>query len=140
MVSNPSAVTAAGVYRLIATNSFGCVDTAFVTIINNPQQCIIPLPQQININPCNNPNINPCNPPVRDILSVLVVRNTAVKVEVEIVIYNSTGQIMFSMNSNQSSVMKTYSIPMKNMAVGIYVVSVRVNDEKRVVKRIMRGE
>ncbi|MFT3683236.1 MAG: gliding motility-associated C-terminal domain-containing protein [Ferruginibacter sp.] len=34
-VSNPAAVSAAGNYRLIVTNSAGCADTAFVTIMVN---------------------------------------------------------------------------------------------------------
>jgi hypothetical protein len=33
---------------------------------------------------------------------------------------------------------KTYSIPMKKMGGGIYFVTVRINDKKEKVKKIMR--
>ena len=38
VVSNPSSINIAGVYQLISINSFGCADTALVTlsIVNNP--------------------------------------------------------------------------------------------------------
>ena len=53
-VTNPAAVSAAGIYQLIATNSFGCADTALVTIINSQQLCPlnpppVPLPDQITL-------------------------------------------------------------------------------------------
>ncbi len=128
-VANPAAVTAAGIYQLIATNSFGCADTALVTITNNQQLCPVippPLPEQITISPN----------PVRDNLSVLVVRIAAVKVD--ILIHNSTGQMVYQSTNQQVAGQHTYSIPMKKMGGGIYFVTVRLNDKKEVVKKIMR--
>jgi serine protease AprX len=128
-VANPAAVSVAGVYQLIATNSFSCTDTATVTVTNNQQLCPVippPLPEQITISPN----------PVKDNLSVLVVRTAAVKVG--IVIHNSAGQLVYSSTSQQSAGPATYSIPMKKMGGGIYFVTVRLNDKKEVVKKIMR--
>lgn len=128
-VANPAAVSVAGVYQLIAANSFTCADTALVTITNNQQLCPVippPLPEQITISPN----------PVKDNLSVLVVRTAAVKVG--IVIHNSAGQLVYSSTIQQSAGANTYSIPMKKMGGGIYFVTVRLNDKKEVVKKIMR--
>ena len=131
-VANPSAVSTAGIYQLIATNSFGCADTALVTITNNQQLCPViipppvPLPDQITISPN----------PVKDNLSVLVVRTAAVKVG--ITIHNSAGQIVYSSTNQQVAGPNTYSIPMKKMSGGIYFVTVRLNDKKEKVKKIMR--
>ena len=131
-VANPAAASVAGVYQLIATNSFGCAVTALVTITNNQQLCVVilpppvPLPEQITISPN----------PVRDNLSVLVVRNVSVKVG--ILIHNSAGQLVYSSTNQQIAGPATYSIPMKKMGGGIYFVTVRLNDKKEVVKKIMR--
>ena len=130
-VANPAAVTAAGIYQLIATNTNGCVDTAQVTITNNQQLCTVtppppPLPEQITISPN----------PVRDNLSVLVVRNAAVKVD--IIIHNAAGQVVYSSTNQQAAGPHTYSIPMKKMGGGIYFVTVRLNDKKEKVKKIVR--
>ena len=129
-VANPAAVSAAGVYQLIATNSFGCADTATVTVTNNQQLCVVinpPLPDQIKISPN----------PVRDNLSVLVVRTTPVKVD--IIIHNSAGQLVYSTTDQQQVAgTHTYSIPMKKMGGGIYFVTVKLNDKKEVVKKLMR--
>ncbi len=126
-VTNPASITAAGIYRLIATNTFNCSDTAFITIINNQQLCTgIPPPEQVTISPN----------PVSDKLSVLVVRTAAVKVD--ILIHNTAGQIVYRTTNQQPGGQHSYSIPMKKMSAGIYFVTVRLNDKKEVVKKIMR--
>ncbi len=130
-VANPAAVSAAGVYQLIATNSSGCTDTAAVTVTNDPQLCIVintPLPEQITFIPSDRP--------VTDILSVLIVRNAATKIG--LVVHNAAGQLVYNYSSQQSAGGQTYSIPMKKLGKGIYYVSVRLNDRKEVVKRIIR--
>ena len=126
VVSNPSAVTAAGVYRLIATNSFGCADTALVTIINDQQLCVQPLIDKITISPN----------PVSDKLSVLIIRKTAVKVD--ILIHNSGGQITYRLSNQQVAGSHIYSIPMKNMGGGIYFVTIKLDNKKELVKKVMR--
>jgi hypothetical protein len=136
-VANPSAVLTAGVYQLIATNNFTCTDTALVTVTNNPQLCIqTTLPEQVTINYCSQ-GTNPCNPPITDILPVLVVKNSAATVG--IAIYNTSGQIVYKMNSQHAPGTTTYNIPMKKMAAGVYIVTVRVNNEEKVVKKVIRG-
>jgi Secretion system C-terminal sorting domain len=128
-VANPAAVTASGTYRLVATNAAACTDTAYVIISNDPQLCVVitpPLPEQVKISPN----------PVSDKLYVLVVRNNAVKVDINI--HNSTGQIVYRSTNQQAAGQNTYTIPMKKMAGGIYFVTVRLNDKKVVVKKIVR--
>ena len=130
-VANPAAVSAAGTYQLIANSTAGCADTATVTVTNNQQLCPVnpppvPLPDQITISPN----------PVKDNLSVLVVRNVSVKVG--IAIHNAAGQLVYSSTNQQIAGPATYSIPMKKMGGGIYFVTVRLNDKKEVVKKIMR--
>jgi hypothetical protein len=130
-VANPAAVSASGVYQLIATNSFGCADTALVTITNNQQLCPVvvpPLPEQITFIPSDRP--------VTDILGVFIVRNTPTKVS--LIVHNSAGQLMYSYNGQQSAGGQTYNIPMKKFGKGIYYVTVRLNDNKEVVKGIIR--
>ena len=128
-VANPSAVIAAGTYQLIATNNSNCADTALVTITNNQQLCTViptPLAEQVTISPN----------PVRDNLSVLVVRTSAVKVD--ILVHNSAGQVVYRSTNQQVAGPQSYSIPMKKMGGGIYFVTVRLNDKKEKVKKIIR--
>ncbi|MGB4844266.1 MAG: S8 family serine peptidase [Ferruginibacter sp.] len=128
-VANPAAVTAAGSYQLIAVNTNGCADTAIVNITNDQQLCPVippPLPEQITISPN----------PVSDKLSVLIVRSSAVKVN--IVIHNAAGQIVHRQTNQQVAGPHTYSIPMEQMSAGIYFVTVRLNDKKEVVKKVIR--
>lgn len=125
-VINPSAVLDEGVYRLIAVNNFGCADTAFVSISNDYQICLASMKEKIVISPN----------PVSDNLTVLIARKTAVKVD--ILIHNALGQIVYKQTNQQVPGQITYSIPMKKMSGGIYFVTVRLNDEKVVVKKVIR--
>lgn len=125
-VSNPSAVVAAGVYQLIASNSFGCADTAFVTITNDQQICILALIEKVIISPN----------PVRDNLSVVVARKAAVKVD--ILIHNEVGQLTYRSTNQQTAGSTNYRVPMRKMSGGVYFVTVRLNDEKEIVKKIVR--
>jgi len=127
-VSNPAAVMSPGVYQLIAINTAGCADTALVTVNNNPQLCIVPLAEQITFSPTDRP--------VTDNLSVLIVRNNAVKVA--LVAYNAAGQRVYSTTGQQSAGGQTYYIPMKRMGKGVYYVTVRLNDKIEVTKKILR--
>jgi hypothetical protein len=127
-VATPAAVSVAGIYQLIATNSFGCTDTATVTVTDNPFLCPgNPIIEQIIISPN----------PVKDNLSVKVVRAAAVTVG--ITIHNAAGQIVYKLAGQQQTAgQKIYTIPMKKMGGGVYVVTVWVNDKKEKVKKIMR--
>ncbi len=129
-VANPAAVLTAGVYQLIATNSFGCADTALVTVTNSQQACpgVVTPPNAEQI------TFSPTDRPVTDILSVLVVRNNAVKVG--LYVYNSAGQSVYTYSYQQSAGGQTYSIPMKRLAKGVYYVTVLINDKKAVTKKL----
>ena len=124
-VAMPAAVTSAGLYRLIAVNGSGCSDTAFVTLTNSQSLCIASLVDKILISPN----------PVSDKLTIQVVRTSSAKVG--IVISNTGGQIVYSTTSQQSAGSQSYIIPMKEMAGGIYFVTVWLNDKKEMVKKIM---
>lgn len=125
-VANPAAVTAAGTYQLIATNNNGCADTALVTVTNSQQLCGVT--EQITFVPTDRP--------VTDNLSVLIARNTSVKVG--LIVHNSAGQLVYSFSGQQAPGGQTYTIPMKKMGKGVYYVTVRLNDTKEVVKRVIR--
>ena len=128
-VANPLAVTASGIYQLIASTGLGCSDTALVSITNNQQLCNSTLlVEQITFVPTDRP--------VSDNLSVLVVRNAAVKVS--LVVHNSAGQLLYNFSAQQSAGGQTYTIPMKSFSRGIYYVAVYLNDKKEVVKKILR--
>lgn len=125
-VTTPSSITSAGLYQLITVISPGCSDTALVTITNNLQQCTTPLAEQITISPN----------PVSDKLKILIVKIAAVKVE--IIIHNTAGQIVYSLNTQQAAGGQTYFIPMKKMSGAVYFVTIRLNDKTEVTKKIMK--
>ena len=54
-VSNPSAITTGGVYRLIASNPSGCADTALVTISFNPKPL---MGNDTTVNSCQGNSLN----------------------------------------------------------------------------------
>ena len=74
--------------------------------------------------------------PVKDNLSIKVVRAAASKIG--ITIHNAAGQIVYYSTTQQAAGQTIYSIPMKKMSDGAYFVTVRVNDKKEKVKKIMR--
>ena len=124
-VSNAAAIVTTGTYQLIATNSNGCSDTVLVTLTNDIQLCPV-VQEKITISPN----------PVSDRLTIAVIRIAGVKVEV--FVHNATGQKIYSINNQQAAGGQTYSIPMKALAAGIYYVTVKLNDKKEVVKKIMK--
>ncbi|MBL7702660.1 MAG: S8 family peptidase [Ferruginibacter sp.] len=125
-VANPAAAGVAGTYQIIAINSVGCADTATVTVTDNPVLCPgNPITDQITISPN----------PVKDNLSVKVVRTTSATVG--ITIHNAAGQMVYNTTAQQAAGQTIYSIPMKRMGSGTYFVTVRINGEKEKVKKIM---
>ncbi|MBC7890389.1 MAG: gliding motility-associated C-terminal domain-containing protein [Ferruginibacter sp.] len=58
VLSNPSSVNTGGIYQLIAANSFGCTDTAVVTLIVNSRPS---LGNDTTLVTCNGNNINLSN-------------------------------------------------------------------------------
>lgn len=127
-VANPTSIQAPGIYRLIANNVSGCSDTAFVTISNTILPCNTSTPEQIKIIPSDRP--------IRDILSVYISRNSAVRVGISL--HNAVGQLIYSTTGQQSAGAHTYDIPMKKMGAGVYFITVRINDKKELVRKIFR--
>lgn len=124
-VANPAAVTSAGVYQLVVTNTSGCTDTALVTVINDVTLCPV-IQEKIVISPN----------PVVDNLTVKVIRIGTVKTEITIT--NAAGQRVYTLTNQQAAGGQTYTIPMKKLGAGIYFVSVKVNEEKETVKAVMK--
>ena len=124
-VTNPSAVIASGVYQLTVTNVAGCSDTATVNINNDISLC-----------PATSERIIISPNPASDKLTIVIVKNINAKIEIRI--HDMWGQKMYSVSALQLAGAKTYTIPVKEMAAGIYAVSIWVNDKKEVVKKIMK--
>lgn len=124
-VANPAAVTTAGVYQLVVTNTSGCTDTALATVLNDVTLCPV-IQEKIVISPN----------PVVDNLTIKVIRIAAVKTAVTIT--NAAGQMVYSLTNQQAAGGQTYTIPMKKLSAGIYFVSVKVNEEKETVKAVMK--
>ncbi len=124
-IANPAAVFTAGVYQLIATNTSGCADTALVTVVNDISLCPV-VKEKITISPN----------PVTDHLTIAVIRIAAVKTE--ITVHNAAGQKVYNSITQQAAGGQTYIIPMKQLAGGIYYVTVKLNDKKEITKKIMR--
>ncbi|MGC4103085.1 S8 family serine peptidase [Ferruginibacter sp.] len=124
-VTTPAAVTVTGTYQLIVVNASGCSDTALVTLSNDAQLCP-PIIEKIIISPN----------PATDKLNVLVAKRNAVSVE--IVIHGTSGQKVYSKVYQQAAGSQTYTIPVKQMAAGIYYVSIYINGKKETVKEIMK--
>ncbi len=125
-VANPAAVTGAGVYQLVGTNTTtGCSDTALVTVNNDASLCPV-IVEKITIGPN----------PVNDNLSIKVVRIAAVKTT--ILVTNAAGQRVYILNNQQTAGGQIYTVPMKRLSAGIYYVTVKVNDKEEVVKAVMK--
>ena len=124
-VAIPAAVNATGVYQLLVVNSSGCSDTVLVTLVNDAQLCP-PIIEQITISPN----------PVSDNLKIVISRKNSVKIGV--VVSNTSGQQMYSATGQQPAGTAIYTIPVKQMAAGIYYVAVFVNNIKEVVKKIIK--
>ena len=124
-VATPAAVNASGTYQLIVVNSSGCSDTILVTLNNDASLCP-PVVEKIVISPN----------PVMDNLNVIIGRRVAVKIE--ITVHNTAGQVINTIAKQQPAGTQTYVIPMQSMAAGIYYVTVFINDQKVVVKKIMK--
>jgi hypothetical protein len=122
-VTNPNAVTAAGVYQLIVTNSFGCADTATIAVTNDPLLC-----------PKTGITIGPN--PVVDILEIEIFK--AAPAKIDIVIQNMIGQRVYSMSNQQAAVPQMYKVPFGNKAAGAYYVSVFVNGKVELVKKVVK--
>ncbi len=122
-VPNPTSISVAGVYQLIVSNTFGCADTALVTVTNDQSLCPV-----LGITMLPNPVI--------DILKIKVFKNVAAKIDISI--HNMIGQSIYFTSSQQSASPFTYFIPMSKLSAGVYYVSVFVDGKVDFVKRIVK--
>ena len=125
IVPTPSAVIAPGIYQLVATNSFGCSDTALFTLANDPLLCPVAPVDKITILPN----------PVYDQLRVTVIRT--VSVNLLLTMHNSAGQKVYSMSAVQPAGGQTYNISMSAMAADVYYLTIRLNGKKELTKKIV---
>ncbi len=124
-VANAAAVNAAGIYQLIGTNSFGCADTATVTVSNDVVLCPV-IVEKIKISPN----------PFSDVLTVAVIKIAAVTATISIT--NSAGQLVYKASNVQAAGGQTYNVPVKNLAAGLYYVTIKINGKKELVKSVMK--
>lgn len=125
-VADPSAVSSAGTYRLIAANAAGCRDTATVVLTDIPLPCTTTITEKLTISPN----------PVSSTLFVTIARTTASKVEM--LITSSAGQKVYALSNQQTAGEQTYHIPMGKLSKGIYYVTVTLNGKKEIQKKIVR--
>ncbi len=117
-----------GNYQLIASNFYGCADTALVKIKNDASLCPVP---KINIIAYDN------NYHLENDLRIYVFNGFTAKID--IVIFNALGQKIYNYTSQQSLSPNTYTIPVNNFPQGIYFVSVLVNGKVELSKQIVKG-
>jgi hypothetical protein len=104
-------------------------DTTFYAdsvTVSYTQSCNVPFKDSIVISPN----------PVKDLLKVKVIRNNAVKVA--IVVNTMAGQKIYTSINQQAPGVKTYTVPMKEMSRGTYLVSVFMDDKKEITKKILK--
>lgn len=126
VVANAAAVTAAGNYRLVVTNATGCTDTAFILVTDLPFPCTTPVVEKITISPN----------PVSNTLFITIARTTANKIG--IIINNASGQSVYILSNQQPAGEQTYTVPMSNLADGIYYVTVSINEKRAIVKKLVK--
>jgi len=131
-VPAPNAVNVSGTYRIVASNTSGCSDTALVNLTVTPLPCgvVPPNPTVFGDTTTIGPN------PVRNNLTVRIERNTAVTGT--ILVTTTSGQKIYTRNFQQPAGNNFYTIPMNGMAKGIYFVTVRVNDKKVFTRKIVK--
>ena len=124
-VAIPSAIVAPGTYQLIVVNTSGCSDTALVALSNDAQLCPIII-ESIIVSPN----------PAFDKLNVIVTKKNASKIE--IIVHNTLGQKIYAIINQQPAGKQTYTIPVSQLAAGIYYVSVLVNSKNEMAKKIIK--
>jgi serine protease AprX len=129
-VTNLAAVTLPGTYKLVVANTNGCSDTALVTLTNDPLICPVIIPVVITDKITISPN------PVNDYIDVTVSKTVAAKIE--IAVHNEAGQKIYGIINQQPAGKQVYTIPAKQLAGGIYYVTVKTNGAKEMVKKIMK--
>jgi serine protease AprX len=103
-------------------------DTTFYldsATVNHSASCNAIEKIAIGPNPVNTPN-----------LTVNIVRTVAV--DVQLVLHNTAGQQLYTVKAQQAAGGGTYSIPMRQLPRGVYYITVYINGEKAVVKKVVK--
>lgn len=74
--------------------------------------------------------------PVTDKLSVKIIRNN--QVQVSLVLSNTAGQQLYFLNKQKINRQQVFTIPMSKMSRGVYYVTVLIDGEKAITKKIFR--
>jgi hypothetical protein len=88
------------------------------------------------VNPGNTEKITVAPNPVNNILTVNIVRNTAV--DVKIIVYTTAGQKIYTILNQQPSGGQLYNIPVSALSAGVYEVTVYINNKKELTKKIVK--
>ena len=73
--------------------------------------------------------------PVTENLFVTITRNTAVNTAIEM--YTTTGQKVYSLYNQPVNGEQTFTIPVKQLSPGVYLVAVFINDKKVTTKKVI---
>ena len=73
--------------------------------------------------------------PVTDKLSVTITKNNTSTAAIEV--YGLNGQKVYSLNNQIVTGTQVFTIPMKNLNAGIYLISVFINDKKEYTKKLL---
>jgi hypothetical protein len=73
--------------------------------------------------------------PVTENLFVTIERNTPANTAIEM--YTTTGQKVYSLYNQPVNGEQTFTIPVKQLSPGVYVVAVFINDKKVTTKKVI---
>lgn len=73
--------------------------------------------------------------PVTENIFVTITRNTAVNTAIEM--YTTTGQKVYSLYNQPVNGEQTFTIPVKQLSPGVYLVAVFINDKKVTTKKVI---
>ena len=86
-------------------------------------------------NPASKENISISPNPVTNKLFVTITKNNTVNATIEV--YGLNGQKIYNLNNQTVTGTQIFTIPMKNLNAGIYLISVFINDKNEYTKKIL---
>ena len=112
-------------YRIkmaIGTDTTFYLDSATINYIPT---CAVVTKEAITISPN----------PVTDKLTVTITKNNTSTAAIEV--YSLNGQKVYHLNNQTVTGTQVFTIPMKNLTAGIYLISVFINDKKEYTKKVL---
>lgn len=86
-------------------------------------------------NQTNTESISVSPNPVTDKLFVTITKNNTVNMAIEV--YNLNGQKVYSLNNQAVSGTQRFTIPVKELQAGLYLITVFINDKKEYTKKVL---